>query len=131
MKLTAFRTGFLTGLGLFLCAGLAVYLLLQSLDRPRYIFEGTTSGADLTRHGARTVEVNTTYGVLTRQTCNGACDDLSYKLGGGDNGVGIWVRDAAGRCLSCGGDVYVTNGLETSLHVGGAEKLKATLDVRP
>lgn len=126
MKLTAFRIGVLSGLTLFLCASLGTYLLVQSLDRPRYIFEGTTSGADLTRHGARTIEVETTYGLLTRQTCNGGCDDLSYELGGGDNGVSIRVLDAAGRCLSCDQGVYVTSGRATSLHVGGADELQVS-----
>lgn len=126
MKLTAFRIGVLSGLALSLCAILGVYLAFRSLDRPHYTFEGTTAGADLTRHGAKTVDINTTYGLLARQTCNGACDDLTYKLRSGDNGVAIEVRDAAGKCLTCDKGLYVTSGFAASIHVGGKDKLEVT-----
>jgi len=62
-----------------------------------------------------------------RQTCNGTCDDLSYKLSAGEVGIAIHVRDAAGRCLSCAGGVYANGGADraSSLSISGADKLEA------
>lgn len=130
MRITAFWGGALSGVALFACGASAVYLLVR--DRPPappYNFEASTSGTDLSRHGARTVEIVTTYAPLMRQTCNGVCDDLSYKLKvEGENGLSILVRDQAGACLSCDGGAYVDSASRhvAVVHVGGFEKLQAT-----
>jgi len=126
---TAFRAGALTGVLLFAAAASAVYLTVRVAHPPPYDFEASTAGADLSRHGAHSVEIRTTHGSLMRQTCNGACDDLWYKYKvAGENGIGVEVRDSAGDCLSCGGGLYVdSSGGEVGVvRVAGADKLRAT-----
>ena len=108
MRITAFRIGVLSGVVLFAAAASAIYLMVRDPSPAPYNFEASTAGADLSRHGARIVEVRTTYGSMMRQTCNGRCDDLSYKIKiAGENGLQVMVRDAAGACLSCDGSAYV------------------------
>lgn len=129
MRLTAFRAGALTGVLLFAAAASAIYLMVRVQHPPPYDFEASTAGADLSRHGAHSVEIKTTYGSLMRQTCNGACDDLLYKSNvAGENGIGVDVRDAAGNCLSCGGGLYVdgSGDLVGVVRIAGIDKLQAT-----
>lgn len=127
MRLTAFRVGLLAGLGLFLAPALMIWLIMRADPEAPYDFEGATVGVDLSRHGARTIEVFDDDRLLLRQTCNGICDDLSYKRSAGEVGMAIHVRDAVGRCLSCTGGVYASGGLDQapSLSISGVDKLEA------
>lgn len=126
MRMTAFRIGLLSGVLLFASAASAIYLMVRRPSPPPYNFEASASGADLSRHSARTVEIQTTHAPLMRQTCNGACDDLSYKIKiAGENGLSVLVRDAAGKCLSCDGGAHVDSASRhiAVVHIGGVEKL--------
>jgi len=127
VKFTAFRAGLLTGLMMVL--GLAGIIWWSSHGQPTapYAFEGTVVGADVGRHGGRQVEVTDRGYAIVRQSCNGACDDLSYRRSAGDSVVAVRVLDANGSCIVCSEGIYVTGGMPSasSIRVGGADKLEA------
>jgi len=111
LRFTPFRHGLLWG------GGLTVTMLALIVIGIRWLFQHAdvvvaleASGAALTKHGAQRVEF---LGVIPdappmlRQSCNGACDDLSFRLfdaSEGDHGVD--VRSAKGDCLDCGARAY-------------------------
>lgn len=127
MTVTAFRAGLLAGLTLFLVGSGLMYLWLHNpVPEPPYNMEVSASGRDLTAHGAKALVIQTTYGPVVRQTCNGACDDIAYKADSTDNTFSVSVFDGTGACLVCeeGGE-YVTQGARSvsRLVVRGEGKL--------
>jgi hypothetical protein len=125
LRLTAFRVGVLTGVALFLGG----WWLVHSWTRPTgpvadFNVEVVSDGAALTRHGAGRFEVRNPRAVLLRQVCNGACDDLSYRVEAPvDDSYGVAVLDRKGRCLSCDDGLYVeTHANAVARFVVGGEK---------
>lgn len=101
---------------------LALFLYSHRPGAGLHEIRAQVSGADVTRHGGTRVLIRNEAGSLT-QTCNGVCDDLAFVQDSPDNVYTLEVRDAAGRCLLCDEDDYVTNGMETGWTVGGRDKL--------
>jgi hypothetical protein len=125
LRPTAFRLGVLTGVVLFLVAWWLVY----SWTRPTgpvadFDVEVVADGAALTRHGAGQFEVRNPRAILLRQVCNGACDDLSYRVEArGDDSYGVAVLDPKGRCLSCDHTLYVeTHANDVARFLVGGDK---------
>lgn len=112
LRPTAFRIGLLSGLAVFLVScGLFYLWLVRPFPEPRYNVEVVSSGADLSRAGARRLVVSNRYaGVLLAATCQDACDDLWHRLkhqGDEDVTYQVQVLDAAGGCVACGQPAYV------------------------
>lgn len=115
LRPTAFRVGLLVGAGVCLALAGASYGVYRSVAGPSvgYNVEIASAGPALTRAGARQLEVRTTYGPIMRQACNGACDDLTYRVESGDNAYRVAILNAKGGCISCDTGLYVDKGLNT------------------
>lgn len=122
LRLTAFRTGLLIGVGVAVAMAGAAYAGYRALVGPtgEYNVDVASSGAALTKAGAHQLEVRTTYGPIMRQVCNGACDDLTYRAHSGENAYRVALLDAKGGCISC----------DTGLYVDGAVNVVARFEVR-
>ena len=116
LRPTPFRVGLLAGAGVFLALAGLSYGASRLVLGPRveHNVQAVAAGAALTRVGARKLEVRTTHGLIMRQVCNGACDDLTYGAESGDNSYELAVLDAKGGCIACDAGIYV-DGLMNSV----------------
>jgi hypothetical protein len=130
IRMSAYRWGLLAGLlippGVWGANHLMIRLLGPDARAPEFTVQVLTAGDDLSRHGAVKVVVSNERGAMT-QTCSGPCDDLTFQAAhGGDNTYKVSVFDAAGRCIACDPQVYVTGGYGawvTRWRVSGADAL--------
>jgi len=101
--------GFLCGLvGFVVTVGL-LWLWMSPFREPSFNVQLDSSGGAISRHAGRRLVLSHEHGSLT-QTCNGACDDLSYRAKDGDNTYRLQVLNAAGECLACATGIDVMGG---------------------
>lgn len=117
-----FGLGVAAGAGAFLAVcGLGWLTVRAIVPAQDYNVEVVSQGAAVTKAGGGQVLVRTEYGHLMRQTCNGACDDLTFRTkGGGDTLYLVDVLDRSGGCLEC----------KTGLSVYGLGGPLARFDIR-
>lgn len=92
----------------------AAIIALISWHEPKYNVEIEVDGADAARAGARQIDLSSANGLILKQICHEACDDLSYRTYASDDSFAVHVLDRAGACVACSGIGYVTHGMGVS-----------------
>ena len=100
----------------------AAIIALISWHEPKYNVEIEVDGADAARVGARRIDLWSANGLILKQICHDACDDLSYRTYASDNAFAVHVLYRTGACVACSGTDYVTHGMGVSrLRAAGAD----------
>lgn len=115
---------------LLLLSAVIVGLLVGALLTRGYLdsrtgrHQVTLTGADISRHGGRSVSLVSGV-VLYRQRCEGVCDDVMLEIWPRNQEYQVNVLGAEASCLLCE-PVYADNSGRTKVTVSGQDSLSLT-----